>query len=142
MAARRLVAVLVVLLAISIVAAAIAPERQSGLLGDESTSTTTTTTAPQADPTPSGKLIETTISAAAKDPEVVRARAGDQLEITVTSDAWVEIEIPDFGLLEAASPDAPAVFNLLLRRPGGLPIVKGEGGAEVGRIVVAARGEP
>ena len=141
MAARRLVAVLVVLLAISIVAAAIAPERQSGLLGDESTSTTTTT-APQADPTTSGELIRTTISATAKDPEVVRARAGDQLELMVTSDAWVEIEIPDFGLLEAANPDAPAVFNLLLRRSGELPIVEAEGGAAVGRIVVEARGKP
>lgn len=135
MAARRLIVVLLVLFGISIVAAAIAPERRSPFAtSEESTTTTTTATTPA--PKPSGELVSTTIAADAADPETVRASPGDQLELSVTSPKPLQVEIPPYGLLEEASPDAPAVFNVLLREPGAVPLTDAEGGEVIGRILV------
>lgn len=141
MAARRLILVLVVLLAISIVAAALAPDRQSGLLGEKTTDETTTESTTAPDPETSGELVTTTIEADPEAPETVRASPGDQLELQVDSARPREIQIDAYGVLEPAEPDSPALFSLLLREAGEVAIIDAESGEIVGRIV-AERDDP
>ncbi|MCB0874893.1 MAG: hypothetical protein KDB46_01740 [Solirubrobacterales bacterium] len=157
MAARRLIIVLLVLFAVSIVAAMIAPERKGPLLGDRTSSsttntssTTTDTTAARTDSTaakepttrdtlPSGEALTVRIDASEKSPETVEAFVGDQLELNVGSERAREVEIPAFGVTEDAAPDAPANFNLLLREPGKLPIIDADTGVLLGRLDVEER---
>jgi hypothetical protein len=143
MAARRLIIVLVVLFAISIVAAMIAPDRRGTLLGGRSepstTTTTTSSTTTAADPLPSGAAVSGRIDASAARPESVEARVGDQLELAVTSERARLVEVPAFGVIEDAVPEAPATFNLLLREAGSLPVRDAETDALLGRIEVAPR---
>ena len=134
MAARRLIIVLLVLFAVSIVAALIAPERRGPLLGDgSSTSTESTTTAVTP---PRGDSLTVRIDASTAEPESVEAFVGDQLELIVGSARAREIEIPSFGVTEDAVPRAPANFNLLLREAGRLPILDADSGELLGRLDV------
>jgi hypothetical protein len=145
MAARRLIIVLLVLFAVSIVAAMIAPERRGPLLGDrsssstDSTSSTTTTTseATTTDELPSGEALTARIEASESKPESVKAFVGDQLELSVGSRRSREIQIPAFGITETAAPDAPATFNLLFRDAGKLPIIDADSGELLGRLDVS-----
>jgi hypothetical protein len=144
MAARRLIIVLVVLFAISIAAAMIAPDRRGTLLGDRSerTSTTTTTmasTTTAADRLPRGEAVSGRIDASAASPESVEARVGDQLDLEVASERARLVEVPAFGVIEDAVPEAPATFNLLLREAGTLPVRDAETDALLGRIEVSER---
>lgn len=150
MAARRLIALLVVLLVISSIAAALAPtpaERD----GESSTSTTTTETGAegQADGagTSSPELIEATAEVPpprdedgapkrAPEPAEIDAAPGDQLALTVRTGETVAVGIPELGLLETASPGGPARFDVLLREPGTLAVLA-EGGRQVATITVA-----
>ncbi len=141
MAARRLIIVLLVLFAISVAAAVIAPDRRGTLLGDRteraSTTTTTGSTTTATERLPSGAAVSGRIDASAARPESVEARVGDQLELAVTSDRARLVEIPAFGVIADAVPDAPATFNLLLREAGTLPVRDADSGALLGRIEVA-----
>jgi len=136
-AARRLIVVLAVLFAISIAAAAIAPDRRSPVPGgEESTEETTEEAAPAAPPPlPSGELLTETITADAADPQTIRAEPGDQLQLSVEANRPLQIEIEPFGLLEEATPDAPASFDILLREAGQAAITDAESGEIVGRIL-------
>ncbi len=137
MAARRLIIVLVMLFAISILAASIAPDRRGGLIGDDSTSTTSeTTTTTTSAPSPSGDALTVRIDASTTDPEKVEAFVGDQLELNVGSERAREIEIAEFGVTETAAPYAPADFNLLLREAGRLAITDADTGQILGRLVI------
>ena len=145
MAARRLIIVLLVLFAVSIVAALIAPERRGPLLGDgsststESTTTAATATKPEWTNTvtpPRGDSLTVRIDASTAEPESVEAFVGDQLELIVGSTRAREIEIPAFGVTEDAVPRAPANFNLLLREAGRLPILDADSGELLGRLDV------
>lgn len=142
MAARRLIIVLIVLFAISVAAAVIAPDRRGTLLGDRSerasTMTTASSTTTATERLPSGAAVSRRIDASAPRPESVDARVGDQLELAVASDRARLVEIPAFGVIADAAPDAPATFNLLLREAGSLPVRDAESGALLGRIEVAA----
>lgn len=138
MAARRLILVLVVLLAISIAAAAIAPDRRGILAGDEEpTGQTTDTTQEAAEPrpAPSGELVVEKVTADPAEPETIRASPGDQLELSVDSARPIQVEIRALGLIDEATPDAPAYFNVLLRETGQLAITDADSGEIVGRIV-------
>jgi len=151
MAARRLIIVLLVLFAFSIAAAMIAPDRRGGLIGgssssSESTTTTTSTTSTEATTNaaalPSGVAIRERIDASARDPETVKAVVGDQLELVVASERARAIEIPAFGVTEAAAPDAAANFNLLLRESGRLAILDADSGELLGRLDVREPDKP
>ncbi len=121
MAARRLVILMVVLLAASTVAAALAP--QSDQSDDETTTTATTTTevAPP-DRVLDRELVHATIDSGAETPRTIEVEIGDQLALVVETPEPVQIEIPGFGLLEDADPDAPARFDLLVAREGKFPV--------------------
>jgi len=143
MAARRLIIVLVVLFTISVVAALIAPDRRGTLLGGRTeqtsttTSSTTTTSTTTTDELPPGAALNGRIDASAGKPQSVDADVGDQLQLSVTSDRSRLVEIPAFGVVATAAPEAPARFNLLLRQAGRLPIRDADTGALLGRIDVA-----
>jgi len=140
--------VLLLLLGVSVVAAAIAPDRRGGgLIGqNESTTTSTSTTStaetkvdeeePEGGSGRSGESVTARIKASREDPETVRALAGDQLQLYVSSRDVRVVELPDFGLTATAAANAPASFNLLLRDPGRFAIVDGDSGGIVGRLVV------
>jgi hypothetical protein len=139
-AARRLIAVMLVLLFLSSLAAALAPvERQS----DDETSTSTTETT--AGPEPGrGDLIRATLDGAAKPPQRVRASVGDQLQLRVTSNRVATIELVRLGPSEDVDPVAPALFDVLLDAPGRYPVRELGTRRELGTIVVSrpARKEP
>lgn len=117
MAARRLIAILVVLMLISTFAAALAPRQR------ESTETTTTETTTSVAPTPAGaELIDAVVPARPQEPEVISGRRGDQLGLTVRVSAPAEVAIPELGLIAFATPGDPATFDLLLRERGSFPI--------------------
>jgi hypothetical protein len=136
MAARRLILVLVLLLVISSVAAQLA---QPPTTGDETSSgeTTTPATTGDRDERPAGRLLRRRVSSGAAEPTEIRARVGDQLELLVSVRTPGSIEIPKLGLIEAADPESPARFDLLLRRADRLEVV-GPGRSEAAVIIVGA----
>ena len=137
MAARRLLIVLLVLLGLSTLAAALVPQRTLNEGGTTGTTTTQpTTTAPSATPNPAF-LRPTKITVGGKKfPVVSPIHVGDQLRLLVRSRFPAEIEIPEFGLLGFASPDAPARFELLPDTPGTFGILFADSGKPAGQIEV------
>src|SRR5687768_7679299 len=107
MAARRLIAVMLVLLFLSSLAAALAPVEPQR---DEETSTTATETAPGATLT-GGDRVRETLAADLKDPPRVKAAVGDQLQLRVTSKRAATLELVRLGPTEDVDPAAPALFR-------------------------------
>jgi hypothetical protein len=138
-AARRLLIVLLVLLGLSTLAAALVPQRTLNEGGTTGTTTTqATTNAPSATPNPAF-LRPTKITVGGKKfPVVSPIHVGDQLRLLVRSRFPAEIEIPEFGLLAFASPDAPARFELLPDTPGTFGILFADSGKPAGQIEVVA----
>lgn len=113
MAARRLIIVLLALMAISTVAAALAPP-----IEERRAETSTESTAGQA-PAETGEaaagvLLEQRIDAGGP-PERIGAVAGDRLALTVTSPTPTNVQIPALGLTGFADRGAPAQFTTALR---------------------------
>jgi hypothetical protein len=138
-AARRLLIVLLVLLGVSTLAAALVPQ---GTLNEGGTTSTTTTqatnTAPTATPNPAF-LRPTKITVGGKKfPVVSPIHVGDQVTLLVRSRFPAEIEIPEFGLLGFASPEAPARFALLPDTPGTFGILFADSRKPAGQIEVVA----
>jgi hypothetical protein len=135
MAARRLLIVMLVLLGLSTLAAALVPQHS---LRDGTTSGTTTTQPTQSTTTaepPPGRSLEVQIAVGKKVPVVAdtlcdkRKRkceplhVGDQLSLQVLSKRQTELEVPRFGLIGVASPNAPAFFQLLPQEPGTIGVI-------------------
>jgi hypothetical protein len=138
-AARRLIAVMLVLLFLSSLAAALAPvERQSD---ETSTSTTETTAGPEPG---RGDLVRATLDGSAKGPQRVRASVGDQLQLRVTSRQPGTVELVGLGPTEDVDPVAPALFDVLLEAPRDYAVRELESGRKLGTISVSrpARKEP
>src|SRR5512133_2659741 len=118
MAARRLLIVMLVLLGVSTLAAALVPQRTLNEAGTTGTTTTQPTTPTAPVPSPAF-LRPTKITVGGKKfPVVSPIKVGDQLSLLVRSRFPAEIEIPEFGLVGFASPNAPARFELLPDSPG------------------------
>jgi hypothetical protein len=138
MAARRLLIVMLVLLGLSTLAAALIPQspREEG-----STQSTTqpTTTASQPPPT---YVPPTKITVGGKKlPVVSPVRVGDQLTLVVRSRVPAQIEIPEFGQLAFAAPDAPARFELLAETPGTFGVLFAGTGKVAAQIRVVPAGK-
>ena len=133
MAARRLIAVILVLLFLSSLAAALAPvERQS--------ETSTTTTEPVTEPVAAqGKVIRATLDGAAKRPQRIPARVGDQLRLRVKSDRVATVELVGLGPTEDVDPVAPALFDVLLSEQGRYEVRELGGRREVYGTIVVSR---
>lgn len=136
MAARRLILVLVLLLVISSVAAQLAQPPETGEETSSDETAPTTSTVGQADGSP-GRLLRRRVAAGAAEPTEIRARAGDQLALIVSVGTPGSVRIPELGLTEGAVPEAPARFDLLLRRAGRLE-VRGPNGRAAALIIVDA----
>lgn len=136
MAARRLIAVMLVLLFLSSLAAALAP------VGREPDEETTTTTTPLTDITETGgeaRLVRGRLDAGSKRPAVVRAGTGDQLQLRVTGRRPGTVELVGLGATEDLDPEAPALFDVLLDSEGRFPVEFLESGRRIGTIRVSPR---
>jgi hypothetical protein len=139
MLGRRLLLLAALLLASGAVAAALAPRE-----GGESTTTTTATRPSIATPPPASggtaprrsREVTRSVSAAAPEPAVVRARAGDLLNLTVAAPSADEVELVGLGRFQAVDEFSPARFNFFLSRVGTFPIRLRERDRDIGRIVV------
>ena len=145
-AARRLIAILLVLLFLTSLATALAPVQNASKSVSSSTSSTQTTaeaprsdTEPGLDPPSGNRLIDQTIVASASHPEVVRARVGDQLRLTVTSDRSGTIELAGLGSAEDIGTEQPADFDVILRDEGSFPVQFLGEDREFARIKVGTR---
>ncbi|MDQ3759270.1 MAG: hypothetical protein M3331_04930 [Actinomycetota bacterium] len=124
MAARRLIAILLVLLFLSSLATALAPVEQAGN-ADSTTSTDTSTTDSTTLSGPSTgdpQLIRQSIDSSLAEPPVVRATVGDQLQLQVTSQQPGTVELVGIGPTEDVGARQPAHFDVLLRAEGTFPV--------------------
>jgi hypothetical protein len=139
MAARRLLIVMLVLLGLSTLAAALIPQSPSEEGSTQTTTQATTTTAPEPSPL---FLRPTKITVGGKKlPVVSPVRVGDQLTLIVRSRIPAQIEIPEFGQLAFAAPDAPARFELLAETPGTVGILFATTGKVAAQIRVVPPGK-
>jgi hypothetical protein len=136
MAARRLLIVMLILLGLSTLAAALVPQhalRRNTTTGATTTQPVTTTTPPGPPP---GRSLMVQIVVGGKKVPVVAAplckrrkpkceplHVGDQLSLQVLSKANSELSIPAFGLIGVASPNAPALFQLLPTEPSTIGVL-------------------
>jgi hypothetical protein len=140
MTARRLLVVMLVLLGVSTLAAALAPQKSQD--DTESGSTPTPTTTGDAAPPDRNGPLAVTIDAADPKIDVVPLTVNDQLQLDVTAKKSGQVQIPEFGLISAVSRDAPAMFDLLFERPGAYRVVLADSGRLVGRLEVSPAAPP
>jgi hypothetical protein len=149
MAARRLLIVMLVLLGLSTLAAALVPQHS---LRDNTTGSTTTTQPAETTTTaapPPGRSLSVEIAVGRdKVPVVANSicnkpkpaceplHVGDQLSLQVLSKAQSQLEIPSFGLIGVASPNAPALFELLPQQAGRIGVLFASTRKVAARIVV------
>ena len=103
-----------VLVALTALAAGVAPRKQSGTEQGASTP-------PVGAPTKASGTVEKTLDASAIDQRVV-ARVGQTVELTVRSQQLATISLAEGGD-ETAEPGSPAHFEFLADVPGTYPIV-------------------
>jgi hypothetical protein len=125
------VILMLVLLAVSTVAAALVPVEQASR---DETSTTSTRTERRDEAR--GDLVPGEIDAGSRKPKVIRIRLGDQLKLRVASPRSDQVAIPGFGELEDVDPDAPAHFDLLPFETGSYPVRLVDAKRTIGRIEV------
>jgi hypothetical protein len=111
--ARRLLIALAVLMALTALAAGVAP-RESPLREDASP------TPPAAAAEESEAPVEATLDAASEG-QRVEARVGQIVRIVVKSAELHSVELAEMGT-ETADPDSPALFELLAETPGSYAI--------------------
>jgi hypothetical protein len=138
MAARRLLIVLVVLLAISTFTALLVPPQGTDEGEDETLGSTPAGTESRPPP-PRGELVEASIDVDRAKVRSVQLELGDQLALEVRSRSFHQVVIGGFGLIDDVARDAPARFNLFADRTGRFAVRLLDRRETVGRIVIAAR---
>jgi hypothetical protein len=148
MAARRLLIIMLVLLGISTLAAALVgnrPLREEGATGTVASGTETSPaeTAPAeaspAEPVAAGEELTFNLRVGGEKVKVVQARVGDQIALLVRSRKPDLIEIPGLGLVEAASPQVPARFDILATEPAEYGVRLVDGKRVVARLEIRER---
>jgi hypothetical protein len=137
MAARRLVAVLVVMLVVSTIAAILVPAPRRPI-GSGSTTTTATTKTKTTNEQETGKLVTATMSTAHRRPPV-KLRVGDELRLRVKSIRSDQVKVGGFGLVEAVDQSAPALFDVFADHIGRFDVELVNSGKSVGGIVIRRR---
>jgi hypothetical protein len=141
MAARRLLIVMLILLGLSTLAAALVPQHalRGGTTSDTTTTQPTTTAPTETSPAfvPSTKITV----GGKKFPIVSPVPVGEQLVLLVRSHLPTQLEIPEFGQVGFATPEAPARFELLPTVPGTFGILFAPAGKVAAQIRVVARGK-
>ena len=145
-AARRLIALLLVLLFLSSLAAALAPVqdgmRDGSSTGSDSTGTAEAPIPPEADTAEERRLVTESVQASGERPAVVRLRVGDRLRLTVKSRRSGTVELENLGQAEDVGPNQPAYFDVLPRDDGTFPVRFIASGREVARIEVSSPRTP
>jgi hypothetical protein len=135
MAARRLLILMLAVLAVSTLAAVLFAPRPEPV---NTTATEHDDDDTASGPNTGGRLIEVRVQTGALRAERVRLRPGDQLELTVRSRNDGQVEIPRLGLIEDAGPGMPARFSLLMSEPGSFAVRLAGRRRDVARIEVSA----
>jgi hypothetical protein len=125
--ARRLLIALAVLMALTALAAGLAP-RDSPLRDDASP------TPPAAAAEPSKPPVEATLDASSEG-QRVEARVGQMVRIVVNSTELDSVELAEVGT-ETAEPDSPARFELLAEIPGTYAIELLEAEQQIGVLEI------
>jgi len=128
---RRAAILLAFLLVLSAVLTAVAPRR------DPNPESGPTTPAPA---TPAREDVTAAVRKTLPRDRVVRARVGDNIELTVTAREPDSATIDALGLTDAAGPGAPAQFSFRADRAGTFPVMLTLSGRRAGRVVVSAAG--
>lgn len=139
MAARRLVVVMLVLLAISTLAAALVPAPEPDPRPGERAEGGATRpregrTGATDEQGSAGRLVQRRIRISNRRPPTIALRPGDQLKLLVSGPFGDDITIPAFGLTETMTVFAPARFDLIVEEAGTFPIRAVNAGRLVGRI--------
>ena len=118
MLARRLLFALAVLMALTALAAGLAPRQTPSGEGDRATST------PSGEPAP--EPVEATLDAQSEG-QRVQARVGQVVTIVVNSTELDSVSLAEVGT-KTAEPDSPARFELLAEIPGsyGIDLLEAE----------------
>lgn len=127
MLARRLLIALAVLMALTALAAGVAP-RESALRDDASP------TPPAASGEPSEAPVEATLDAESEG-QRVEARVGQIVRIVVRSAALDSVALAEVGT-KTAEPDSPARFELLAEVPGSYAIELLEAERQIGVLEI------
>lgn len=136
MAARRLVVVMLVLLAVSTLVTALLPRPDSDK--------TPVTARPERKPpvrkppkaSETGLDLVARMPAGSAGPKSVRIEPGDELRLDVVAPFGADVEIPGFGLTETVTPFSPAQFDLFATSVGTYPVRVVDPVQLVGRILV------
>jgi len=128
---RRVAILLGVLLLLSAVLTALAPRRERA---DENRAPT------PARGTPAREDVTAAVRATLPRDRIVRARVGDNIELTVNARQLDSATIEGFGLTDAAGPGAPAQFSFRADRAGTFPVMLALSDQRAGRVVVRAGG--
>jgi hypothetical protein len=127
---RRLLILAVVLVLLTALAAAIAPQ--------ERVEPGTPVQQPAKVLEPTGKTVARTISADDGGESSVKVRRGDILELQVKGDLLDTVLLERLDRLEGLEPTTPARFNMLIEAPAGTyPIRLLERDTRIGRIEVS-----
>jgi hypothetical protein len=126
MLARRLLLALAVLLALTVVTAALAP-RETSPQDDAAT-------APSTPAGPAREPVEETLDAEASGQKVL-ARVGQSVTIVVEADELDSVSLAEVGT-KTAEPDSPARFELLAEVPGSYEIDLLESGRQIGVLEI------
>ena len=127
MLARRLLIALAVLMAITALAAGVAPRESPLNEGDQ--------TATPAAASPAPEPVEEVLDAQAEG-QRVEAERGQIVRITVRSDELDTVSLEDVGI-ETTEPDSPAIFELLADVPGSYGIDLLEAGRRIGTLEIS-----
>jgi len=128
---RRVAILFAVLLVLSVALTAVAPRRDPN---PESR---------RASPpaiTPAREDVTAAVRKTLPRDRVVRARVGDNIELTVTAREPDSATIDALGLTDSAIPGAPAQFSFRANRAGTFPVMLTLSGRRAGRVVVSAAG--
>lgn len=87
-------------------------------------------------------LVDPTVYGTLPKQEVIRARVGQIVELTVSADSFDSATVEGVGETAAVSPGAPATFSFVPDRPGVFPVSLVSDGDRLGRVIVTATGTP
>jgi hypothetical protein len=117
MAARRLLIIVAVLMGVTALTAGLtAPPR-----GDRASLLPALD--PAGPPASPATLVERTLRVPSRRLHTVAVDQGDQLRLTVQSDALDAVELVGLGQVQALAPQSPAVFDVLADEAGSYPVV-------------------
>jgi hypothetical protein len=131
MLARRLLIALAVLMAITALAAGLAPRESALRDGDQAATPGASAAVPAPEP------VEEVLDAQAEG-QSVEAEVGQIVRITVRSADLQTVSLEDTGI-ETAEPDSPAIFELLADVPGSYAIDLLDPERRIGTLEISER---